>query len=80
MRKSEKTAFQWPKVSRLLTMLPRHRPDFRTGPIFSFQAPEVPVLKVRKSHFHCNLVVEIAIYKFDLFHTALMVTPEKFWD
>ena len=41
MRKSEKTTFQWPKVSRLLTTLPRHRPDFRTGLRFSFRAPEV---------------------------------------
>ena len=31
MRKGEKTTFQWPKVSRLLTTLPRHRPDIRTG-------------------------------------------------
>ena len=31
MRKSEKTTSQWPKVSRLLTTLPRHRPDIRTG-------------------------------------------------
>ena len=53
MRKSEKTTSQWPKVSRFLIMLPRHRPDFRTGLIFSFWAPEVPVLRVRKSHFHC---------------------------
>ena len=31
MRKSEKTTFQWPKVSKLLTTLPRHRPHIRTG-------------------------------------------------
>ena len=53
MRKSEKTTFQWPKVSRLLTMWPRHRPDFRTVLRFLFWAPEVPVLRVRKSHFYC---------------------------
>ena len=50
MRKRENTTFQWPKVSRLLTTLPRCRPDFRTGLRFWFRAPEVPVL--RKSHFH----------------------------
>ena len=53
MAKSEKTTFQWPKVRRLLITLPRHTPDFRTGLRFSFQALEVPVLRVRKSHFHC---------------------------
>ena len=53
MRKSEKTTFQSPKVSKLLITLPRHKPDFRTGLRFSFWAPEVPILKVRKSHFHC---------------------------
>ena len=41
MRKSEKPTFQLPKVSRLPTKLPRHRPDFRTGLRFSFRAPEV---------------------------------------
>ena len=41
MRKSEKTTFQWPKVSKLLITLPRHKPDFRTGLRFSFRAPEV---------------------------------------
>ena len=53
MRKSKKTTFQWPKVSKLLTTLPRHRADIRTGLRFSFWAPEVTVLRVRKSHFHC---------------------------
>ena len=53
MRKSEKTTFQWPKVSKLLTTLPRHRADIRTGLRFLFRAPEVPVLRVRKSHFYC---------------------------
>ena len=48
MRKSEKTTFQWPKVSKLLTTLPRHRPDFRTGLRFSFWAPEVTVLSEKK--------------------------------
>ena len=53
MRKSKKTTFQRAKVSRILTTLLRHRPDFRTGLRFSFRAPEVPVLRVRKSHFYC---------------------------
>ena len=53
MRKSKNTTLQWPKVSRLPTTVPRHRPDFRTGFRFSFWEPEVPVLRVRKSHFHC---------------------------
>ena len=48
-----RATFQWSKLSRLHTMLPRHRPDFRTGLRFSFWAPEVPVLRMRKSHFHC---------------------------
>ena len=52
MRKGEKTTFQWPKVSRLFTTLPRHRPYFGTGLIFLVRAPEVPILRVRKSHFH----------------------------
>ena len=47
------TTFLWPKVSRLLTMLSHHRLDFRTGLKYSFWAPEVPVLRVRKSLFHC---------------------------
>ena len=47
------TTFLWPKVSRLLTMLSHHRLDFRTGLKYSFWAPEVPVLRVRKSYFHC---------------------------
>ena len=49
IRKSEKTTFQSPKVSRLLTTLPRHRADFRTGLRFSFQAPEVTFLKWGKA-------------------------------
>ena len=53
MRKSEKTTFQWPKVIKLLITIPCHRPDFRTGLIFSFWAPEVTILRVRKGHFHC---------------------------
>ena len=53
MRKSEKTTFQWPKVSKLLTTLPRHRANIKTGLRFLFRAPEVPVLRVRKSHFRC---------------------------
>ena len=53
MRKSEKTTFQWPKVSKSLTTLPRHRAYIRTGLRFQFRAPEVPVLRVRNSHFHC---------------------------
>ena len=53
VRKSEKITFQWSKVSRLLTTITSHRPDFNTGLRFSFRAPEVPVLRVRKSHFHC---------------------------
>ena len=53
MRKSEKTTFQWLKVSKLLTTLPRHRADIRTCLRFLFRAPEVPVLRVRKSHFYC---------------------------
>ena len=51
MRKIEKTTFQWPKVSRLLTTLTRQRPEFRTGLRFSFRASKGPVLRVRKSHF-----------------------------
>ena len=42
---SQKTTFQLPKGRRLLTTLPRHRTDFRTGLIFSFRAPEVPFLE-----------------------------------
>ena len=38
MRKSKKTIFQWPKLSRLLTTLPRHSPDFRTCLGLSFRA------------------------------------------
>ena len=38
MRKSEKTTFRRAKVSKLLTTLPCHRPDFRTGLRFSFLA------------------------------------------
>ena len=53
MRKSEKTTFQWPKVIKLLITIPCHRPDFRTGLRFSFWAPEVTILRVRKGHFHC---------------------------
>ena len=62
MRKHEYTIFQWSKVSRLLTTLPRHRPDFRTGLRFSFWAPEVTFLKWGKpvkvafsqnGHFWC---------------------------
>ena len=53
MRKSEKTTFQWPKVIKLLTTIPCHRPDFRTGLRFSFWAPEVTILRVRKGLFHC---------------------------
>ena len=53
MRKSEKTTLQWPKVSKLLTTLPRHRADIRTGLRFLFRAPEMPILRVRKSHFYC---------------------------
>ena len=49
MRKGEKTTFQWPKVSRLPTMLPRHRPDFRTGLRSLFRAPEVPILELGKT-------------------------------
>ena len=49
MRKSEKTTFQWPKVSRLLTTLPRHRADIRTGLRFLFRAPEVTFLKWGKA-------------------------------
>ena len=45
MRKSEKTTFQWPKVSKLLTMVPRHRANIRTGLRFLFRAPEVTFLK-----------------------------------
>ena len=53
VRKSEKITFQWSKVSRLLTTITSHRPDFNTGLRFSFRAPEVPVLRVRKSPVHC---------------------------
>ena len=49
LRKSQKTTFRWPEVSRFLTMLPRHRPDFRTGLRFSFWAPEVTFLKWGKA-------------------------------
>ena len=49
MRKSEKTTFQWPKVSRLLITLPRHRHDFRTCLRFLFPAPVVPFLKWLKA-------------------------------
>ena len=49
MRKREKTTFQWPKVSKFLTMLPRYRPDFRTGLRFSFRAPEGAFLKWGKA-------------------------------
>ena len=31
MRNSEKTTFQWPKVSKSLATLPRHRANIRTG-------------------------------------------------
>ena len=53
VRKSEKITFQWSKVSRLLTTITSHRPDFNTGLRFSFWAPEVPVFRVRKSPVHC---------------------------
>ena len=53
MRKSKKITLQWPKVSRLLTTITSHTPEINTGLRFSFRAPEVPVLRVRKSHFHC---------------------------
>ena len=49
MRNSEKSTFKWPKVSRLPTTLPRHRPDFRAGLRLSFRAPEVTVLKWGKT-------------------------------
>ena len=49
MRKGEKTTFQWPKVSRLLTTLPCHRPDFSTGLRFLFRTPEVPSLEGGKA-------------------------------
>ena len=49
MRKSEKTTFQWPKVSKWLTTLPRHRANIRTGLRFLFRAPEVTFLKWRKA-------------------------------
>ena len=49
MRKSEKTTFQWPKVSKLLTTLPRHRANIRTGLRFFFRAPEVTFLKWGKA-------------------------------
>ena len=39
MRKREKNTFQWP--------------DFKTSLRFSFRALEVPILRVRKRHFHC---------------------------
>ena len=49
MRKSEKTTFQWPKVSKSLTTLPRHRANIRTGLRFLFRAPEVTFLKWGKA-------------------------------
>ena len=51
MRKSKKTTFQWTKVSRLRTTVPRHRADNRTGLRFLFRAPEVPVLSLEKATF-----------------------------
>ena len=64
MGKSKKTTFQWPKVSKLLTTLPRHRADIRTGLRFLFRAPEATFLKWGKAvkvafshsqngHFRC---------------------------
>ena len=49
MRKSEKTSFQGPKVSKLLTTLPRHRADIRTGLSFLFRAPEVTFMEWGKA-------------------------------
>ena len=49
MRKSEKPTFQLPKVSRLPTTLPRHRPDFRTGLNFFVSVTGSAFSEVRKS-------------------------------
>ena len=68
MRKSEKTTFQWAKVSRLLTTLPRHRADFRT--FLRFQISDqsetfqtIRILSRLFGHFPCYLETFQTVWK-----------------
>ena len=89
MRNSEKSTFKWPKVSRLPTTLPRHRPDFRAGLRLLFRAPEVTVLKWGKTvkeafslsqNENLKIVLKSGLLLGNMVRYALKKKPDIIWE